>query len=381
MVWPEVRRYAFAVVTVAIAVLLARALDRYIAPHVSPLYFLAVMLSAAYAGAGPGLVATVLASLAIAWFDLGSAHQLDLGLDDVIRLSVFIVTALIISSISAARKAAERELRIALDELSALDRSKDEFIATMSHELRTPLTGILGWLQILRVKDLDAETRALALESVEQSANTQAILVSDLLDTSRIVLGKLHVERHPMFLRDAVREAVTVIQPTADSKKIAIHTDGLEDPIVVNGDRERIKQVVWNLLANAVKFTPDGGTVRMRLLADRRDAIVEVSDDGEGIDDRLLRHIFDRFTQGRDGIRKGGLGLGLSIARHIVELHDGTVEAYSAGRNRGATFTVRLPLLRDPEGRRAAEGRMERPPDARGERELTRDASTSTGRT
>lgn len=358
MVWREVRRYAFAVLTVAVAVLFARALDRYISPNVSPPYFLAVMLSAAYAGAGPGLVATVLASLAIAWFDLGTTHNLDLGLDDFVRLAIFILTALIISSISAARKAAERELRIALDELSALDRSKDEFIATMSHELRTPLTGILGWLRILKVKDLDAETRALALESVEQSANTQAMLVSDLLDASRIVLGKLHVERQPLFLRDAIREAVTVIQPAADAKRIVITTDGLDEPIVVNGDRERLKQVVWNLLANAVKFTPEGGTVRVRTLTDRRDAIVEVADDGEGIDAELLRHVFDRFTQGRESIRKGGLGLGLSIARHIVELHEGSVEAYSAGRNRGSTFTVRLPLLRDLEGRRAAEIRV-----------------------
>ena len=346
MAWREVRRYAFAVLAVAVAVLFARALDRYISPHVSPPYFLAVMLAAAYAGAGPGLVATMLASLAIAWFDLGTTHKLDLGLDDVIRLAVFVVTALIISSISAARKAAERELRIALDELSALDRSKDEFIATMSHELRTPLTAILGWLRILKVKDLDAETRALALESVEQSANTQAMLVNDLLDASRIVLGKMHVERQPLFLRDVVREAVTVIQPAADAKKIAINMDGRDEPVVVNGDRERLKQVVWNLLSNAVKFTPEGGAVRVRTLADRRDALVEVTDDGEGIDDELLRHVFDRFTQGPQSIRKGGLGLGLSIARHIVELHDGSVEAYSAGRNRGAKFIVRLPLLR-----------------------------------
>lgn len=204
-------------------------------------------------------------------------------------------------------------------------------------------------------QDLDAETRALALDSVEQSANTQAMLVSDLLDASRIVLGKLHVEREPLFLRDAVREAIAVIQPAADAKRIGIATDGLDEPIVVNGDRERLKQVVWNLLANAVKFTPEAGAVRVRILSDRRDAIVEVADDGEGIDDALLRHVFDRFIQGHDGIRKGGLGLGLSIARHIMELHDGSVEAYNAGRNRGSTFTVRLPLLRDVEGRRASE--------------------------
>ena len=348
----DVRRYGMAVFTVAVAVLFARALDRYISPHVSPPYFLAVMLSAAYAGAGPGLLATLLSSLAIAWFDLGTMHKLDLGLDDVVRLAVFTLTALIISSISAARKTAERELRVALEELSALDRSKDEFIATVSHELRTPLTGIIGWLRILRVKDLDGETRALALDSIEQSANTQAMLVSDMLDASRIVLGKLHIERQPLFVHEVVREAIAVIQPSADLKKIRMQVHGLDRSIVVNGDRDRLKQVVWNLLSNAVKFTPEGRSVRVRVLQHDREAAIEVADDGEGIDEALLPHIFDRFRQGDGAVRKGGIGLGLSIARHIVELHDGRVTASSPGHNRGSTFTVRLPILRDLEDHR-----------------------------
>jgi signal transduction histidine kinase len=352
MAWPDVRRYALAFPAVAAAVLVARALDPYIAPHISGPYFLAVMLVAAYAGAGPGLVATVLASFAIMWFDLGTTYRFDLGLDDLIRLAVFTVTGLVISSISAARRAAERELRIALEDLAAVDRSKDEFIATVSHELRTPLTSILGWLKILRVDDLDAETRELALESIEQSAKTQAMLVSDMLDASRIVLGKLHVEREPLFVRDVVRDAVAVITPAAEVKKTTVDVKGLDDTAVVCGDRERLKQVVWNFLSNSVKFTPDGGTIRVRVLHDDYDAIVEVSDDGEGMSADLLRHAFDRFTQGTESVRKGGLGLGLSIVSHIVELHGGSVSAYSAGANRGATFTARIPLLRDAEQRR-----------------------------
>jgi signal transduction histidine kinase len=352
MAWPEIRRYALAFIAVAAAVLVARALDPYIAPHISGPYFLAVMLVAAYAGAGPGLVATVLSSFAIAWFDLGTTHTLALGFDDVLRLAVFTVTALVISAISAARKTAERELRIALENLAAVDRSKDEFIAIVSHELRTPLTSILGWLKILRVGDLDRETRELALESIEQSARTQAMLVSDMLDASRIVLGKLHVEREPLFVRDVVREAVAVITPAAEAKKLTIDMKGLDDAVLVSGDRERLKQVVWNFLSNSVKFTPDGGTIRVRVLHDDRDAIIEVADDGEGMSADLLRHVFDRFTQGTESLRKGGLGLGLSIVRHIVELHGGSVSAWSAGANRGATFTARLPLLRDAEQRR-----------------------------
>jgi signal transduction histidine kinase len=307
------------------------------------------MLSAAYAGAGPGLLATLLSSLAIAWFDLGTTHTLDLGVDDLVRLAAFTLTAFIISAISAARKAAERDLRAALEELSALDRSKDEFIATVSHELRTPLTGIIGWLRILRVKDLDAETRALALDSIEQSASTQAMLVSDLLDASRIVLGKLYVDRQPLFVQEVVDEAMAVIRPSAEAKKIRLHAHEPDRSMVISGDRERLKQVVWNLLSNAVKFTPESGSIRVRTLLDGDDVVIEVADDGEGIDDALLPHIFHRFKQGDAGVRKGGLGLGLSIARHIVELHDGSISARSAGGNRGSTFTVRLPVVREPE--------------------------------
>ena len=348
------RRYAFAVAAVAGAVLIARALDPWISPHISGPYFLAVMLVAAYAGAGPGLVTTFLSSFAIAWFDLGTTGMLDLGFDDLVRLAVFTVSALVISSISAARKAAERELRRALDDLAALDRSKDEFIATVSHELRTPLTSILGWLKILRAGDLDDETRELALQSIEQSARTQNMLVSDMLDASRIVLGKLHVEREPLFVRDVVEEAVAVIRPDADAQKMTLDVQGADDAAVIEGDRERLKQVVWNLLSNAVKFTPAGGTIRVRVLHDQHDATVEVSDNGSGIDRELLRDIFDRFTQGTGSVRKGGLGLGLSIVRHIVELHGGTVSAHSAGTGRGSTFTVTLPLLREAEQRQRA---------------------------
>jgi signal transduction histidine kinase len=346
MVWREARRWLLAVLTVAIAVAVARALDPYVAPHVSPPYFLAVMLVAVYAGAGPGLLATALASMAIAWFDLGSTGNFDLGLDDLLRLAVFSTTAVMISSISAARQKAENQLRVALDELASADRAKDEFIATISHELRTPLTSILGWSKILRDRDLDPETREIALESIEQSARTQAMLVNDMLDVSRIVLGKMQIERVPLLLHEIVRAAVDIVRPFAQAKKIAIDLvvgDGGQTAII-EGDPERIKQVVWNFLTNAVKFTPEGGHVRVRVAQERHDALVEVVDNGEGIDAELLPHVFDRFLQGRDGTRKGGLGLGLAIARHIVELHGGQVSAHSRGR--GSTFTARFPSTR-----------------------------------
>lgn len=342
MDWRELRRWLLAVLTVAIAVAVARALDPYVAPHVSPPYFLAVMIVAVYAGAGPGLFATALASLAIAWFDLGSTGNFDLGLDDLLRLAVFSTTAVMISSISAARQKAETELRFALRELAAADRAKDEFIATISHELRTPLTSILGWLKILRDRDLDAETRELALASIEQSARTQSMLVNDMLDVSRIVLGKMEIERVPLLVHEVVRAAVDIVRPAAQAKKIAIDLelgDG-GNVVVMEGDPDRIKQVVWNFLTNAVKFTQEGGHIRVRVLHNRGDAVVEVTDNGEGIDADLLPHVFDRFLQGNDGVRKGGLGLGLAIVRHIVELHGGEVSAHSG--ERGSTFTARF---------------------------------------
>lgn len=337
------RRYLIAVGAIAAAVFVARAVDPWVAPHVTGPYFLAVMLVAAYAGAGPGLFATVLASSAIAWFDLGTTHRFDLGFDDLLRLSIFSVTALVISSISAARKTAESELRVALEELSALDRAKDEFIATVSHELRTPLTSILGWLQLLRAKNVDDTTRELALESIEQSARTQSMLVSDMLDASRIVLGKLHLELEPLSFSEVVHDAIAVIGPDAEAKGIRIEVEVPNATAIVRGDRQRLKQVVWNLLGNAIKFTSENRKIRIRVDHDEKAAIVEVADEGDGIDPELLAHLFDRFTQGHGSVRKGGLGLGLSIVRHIVELHGGTVTAFSAGRGQGSTFAVKLP--------------------------------------
>ena len=347
MDWRDpLRRYGLALAMVGFAVFLARALEQYIAPHVSPPYFLAVMIAAAYGGAGPGLLATVISSSAIAWFDLGSARGFELGLDDLIRLASFSLTALIISSISAARKSAERDLRDALETLSALDRAKDEFIATISHDLRTPLTSILGWLKILREEDLDAETRALALSSVEQSASTQAMLVNDLLDASRITLGKLHLECRPLLIRDVVADAVRVIGPAAAEKEVTIEISGTEDASIVSADRARLDQIFWNLLSNAVKFSRARGRIVVRISHDRNDAIVEISDDGEGMSAEVLPHIFERFAQGEGAAHKGGLGLGLSIVKHLVERHGGSVMAASDGPGRGATFVTKIPLVR-----------------------------------
>ncbi len=238
---------------------------------------------------------------------------------------------------SAARAAAEESNRL-----------KDEFLATLSHELRTPLTSILGWSNMLLVEKLDAETARAAMLSIERNARMQQQIISDLLDVSRIITGQLRFDPQPTDVRAVVREAIDTVRPAADAKKITLRTlfDPGADPVM--GDPARLQQVVWNLLSNAVKFTPAGGEVRASV--ERADAQVRltVSDTGDGIRADFLPFVFDRFRQGDQSStrRYGGLGLGLSIVRHLVELHGGAVAAASEGEGKGATFVIELPSSR-----------------------------------
>ena len=232
-----------------------------------------------------------------------------------------------------------------LERLRETDRAKDEFIAVISHELRTPMTSILGWTRMLALGGLDDNTRREALEAVERSTLAQAKLIEDLLDESRIASGKLRLDVRPMGLRAVATSAVSMARPAADAKEIELAFDGGDDSCEVAGDPPRLEQAIGNLLGNAIKFTPEGGKISVRLGCDGVDAVLAVVDTGRGIRAELLPHIFERFRQG-DGQaeRHSGLGLGLSITRHLVELHGGSVIAESAGENRGATFTIRLPL-------------------------------------
>jgi PAS domain S-box-containing protein len=226
------------------------------------------------------------------------------------------------------------------------NRLKDEFLATLSHELRTPLTAMLGWTKMLRMMDLDEATAEHALETIERNAKAQARLVEDLLDVSRIITGKLRLEVRPTELLPVVTAAMDAVRPAAAAKSIELHTH--LDPTVgpVSGDPARLQQVAWNLISNAVKFTGRGGRVEVRL--ERVDSHVEftVSDTGQGIAPEFLPYVFDRFRQADGSTTRmhGGLGLGLAIVRHLVELHGGTVRAESAGAGHGATFKVQLPI-------------------------------------
>ena len=227
-----------------------------------------------------------------------------------------------------------------------LNRLKDEFLATLSHELRTPMNAVLGWLQMLRSGAVAPERVPQALEAVERNAAMQNRLIEDLLDVSRIVTGKLHLDVQDVDLRDVLDAALASVHPAAEAK--ALHVETSVDPELgpIRADASRLQQVLWNLLANAVKFTPAGGHIRADIRRAGANVEIVVGDDGEGIPPGVLPHIFERFRQGDGGSTRAasGLGLGLAIVRHIVELHGGTVAAGSAGSGGGATFTVTMPL-------------------------------------
>ena len=252
----------------------------------------------------------------------------------------------------------EREARAAAEEAS---RMKDEFLATVSHELRTPLNAILGWSGMLRRGTVEAELGRHGLEVIERNARAQNQLIEDLLDVSRVITGKLRLDVQPVELREVIQAAADVVRPAAEAKEIGLQLLLDPTPGPVSGDPQRLQQVVWNLLSNAVKFTERGGRVQVTLGRVNSHVEVTVSDTGEGIEPDFLPHVFERFRQ-QDGSytrRHGGMGLGLAIVRHLVELHGGAVEAWSDGPQQGATFTVKLPLIIARDAARSREGGAE----------------------
>lgn len=226
------------------------------------------------------------------------------------------------------------------------NKVKDDFLAMISHELRAPLTAILGWAQMLRAGTLDRASAERALMTIERNARSQAHLVGDLLDASRITTGKISLENKPVELMSIVEAAVDAVRPSVEAKSLRMQI--VLEPWVgpFNGDPERLKQIVWNLLSNSIKFTPQGGLIEVRLERLENKALLIVSDTGQGIDPEFLPHIFDRFRQADSSARRqqGGLGLGLAIVKHLVELHGGAIYAYSRGFGQGADFMITLPL-------------------------------------
>ncbi len=249
------------------------------------------------------------------------------------------------------------------------NRLKDEFLATLSHELRTPLHAVLGWAHLLRKGTMKPSMQARALESLERNARAQAQLVEDLLDVSRIMSGKLHIKSDAVDLRSVISNAVDTVRAGAYAKRLALEVLLPPEPTIVTGDADRLQQVVWNLVSNAIKFTPSGGRIEVQLHAQDAGAEIVVRDTGQGIAPSFQSQLFQRFRQGDASTARqyGGLGIGLSIVRHLTEAHGGTVVAESAGEGHGATFRVRLPLhlvrphkdTTDDGGRAASEGALE----------------------
>ena len=257
--------------------------------------------------------------------------------------------AMLISAVRGALRARQRQYqtRDLLQQLEQADKQKDLFLATLSHELRTPLNSIIGWIQILRSRTLDPTAVDRAIEVIERNAKGQAEMISDILFVSRIITGKLEIKHEPIDVAGIINSALEMIKPSADAKSISLTVENnAYEPVPVEGDGERLEQVFLNLLTNAIKFTPDGGRVRVALRRSGSSVLVEVIDNGQGIKRQFLPYVFERFRQADSTYtrRIGGLGLGLAIVRHLVELHGGTVTADSQGKGRGSVFTVRLPV-------------------------------------
>ncbi|MGH9887724.1 MAG: ATP-binding protein, partial [bacterium] len=267
----------------------------------------------------------------------------DLELADELarRAALAVDNAHLYKTSQEARKAAE-----------TANRAKDEFLATLSHELRTPLTPILGWTVMLRSGTLDQASMIRGLEVIERNVRAQTQLIGDLLDVSRIITGKLRLEVRPVDIGPVIEAGVEAVRSSAEAKDITLELDLHLDVPQVNADPDRLQQVVWNLVSNAVKFTAAGGRVQVRLRRAEGRIQIAVSDTGKGISASFLPFVFDRFRQADSTSTRthGGLGLGLAIVRHLVELHGGTVSAESPGEGRGSTFTVELPLVADPAG-------------------------------
>ncbi|MBA2703567.1 MAG: MEDS domain-containing protein [Blastocatellia bacterium] len=251
------------------------------------------------------------------------------------------------------RARAEEALRLALvreqmarSEAQVANRMKDEFLATVSHELRTPLNAIIGWSHLLRSGRLDEATVAKAVETIDRNAKSQAQLIEDILDVSRMITGKLKLNNEPVDLAAVINAAIDSVQLAADGKEIQVAVTLDPSARHTIGDANRLQQVVWNLLANAIKFTPANGRIEVKVERAGRNAQLCVSDTGQGISPEFLPFIFDRFRQadGTNTRQHGGLGLGLSIVRQLVELHGGTIKAESRGNGKGAAFIIKLPL-------------------------------------
>lgn len=331
-------------------------------------FLLAVFASASVAGVFAGVGATLLGALVGTFFFIAPTGEMDV-VDAVerVRVALFVGVGSLISVSSEALLRARRRLeqamaakeqalrereallekeRAARAEAEALARLRDEFVSTVSHELRTPVSAILGFSALLQQHGALDEKGVHMLEIIERNARAQAKLVEEMLDLGRILGGQLQLAHETVDLRAPVLEALSSVRTSADAKRITISVEPGSEPVWVRGDAARLRQIAWALLSNALKFTPRGGEVRVAIERDAERARLVVSDTGQGIEPEFLPHVFERFRQQDSSSTRvhGGLGVGLSVARHLAELHGGTVSATSDGVGRGARFEVAIPL-------------------------------------
>jgi signal transduction histidine kinase/CheY-like chemotaxis protein len=316
---------------------------------------IAVLFNAWFAGTSTALGATVLGAVLAA---LPPRHAHVPAVDTHLALFIgqgVLLTALV-AELGRARRSAETEARRAqaarLD-AEAASRMKDEFLGTISHELRTPLNAVLGWLHLIRTGKLDGATERRGFEAIERNVRLQAQLTADLLDVSKSLTGRLHLEIVAVSLTKLVADAVAQVRTAAHAKQVALHVSGADRPVVVRGDPTRLRQVVWHLLANAIKFTPHGGAIDVTVESNDS-ACVTVRDSGVGIDPAFLPRVFDRFTQADSSVTRasGGVGVGLSLVRELVERHGGEIRAMNRTDGPGAVFVVRLPIHREDQPER-----------------------------
>lgn len=307
---------------------------------------LLVVATAWFAGTGAALGTTILAA------SLGAFRVSGSDGDSYVHLALFVVNALLITAMVAelrrTRWQAElraHEAQVAREREESTNRMKDEFLGTISHELRTPLNAILGWVHLLKTGKLDGPTARRGLESIDRNVRLQAQLTSDLLDVSKALTGKLRVEARATSLDEAARQALESARPAADAKGVRIEA-AIAEGLIVNGDPSRLRQIAWQLLANAVKFSPRESVVEVAVDRFGHDARLIVRDNGPGIDPQFLPRVFERFTMADSSTTRGtsGLGVGLALIRELVELHGGEIEARNREDGSGSIFLVRFPL-------------------------------------
>lgn len=345
---PILKRYGAAFAACLVACLLTFSLLPVRGQSTFLLFLAAVAFSSWYGGIRSGVAATLLSATAGAFLFLPPYFSpLITDSSSLLRLIEFFSVAALIIALNAAHDSVREKAEAARREAESANRVKDDFLAAVTHELRTPLGVILGWVQMLRLQGFDAAAMDEALNRIERNALAQQQLIEDLLDVSRISRGSLRLEVRPLMPASVVGEVVASLRPAAEEKgvSLAAELDEIVGPVMA--DRGRLEQVAFNLITNAVKFTPRGGNIDVRVERDGADSCIVVSDTGIGIGAEFLPQVFERFRQERGAKQKatGGLGIGLAIVRQLVEMQGGTVTAHSPGEGLGATFIVRLPLI------------------------------------